>query len=176
VSLLPIRSTPLEIAFDEMLQSRISDLPVDAKHLWNADLCPVNLLGWLAWSMGVSHWDGDWSESTKRQMIKDAAQLRFKTGTAWAIETAIKNITAHDSVFCHEWFEYDGDPYHFTVNVDLVGATPDQALSVLVNQLIEVYKNARSELDNVYFFETQQSPAYVGVQVMHGGVITIKAQ
>jgi len=176
MSLLPSNATLMEKAFDEMLQTRISDLAIESRHLWNPDLCPAGLLSWLAWSMGVTHWDGTWSTAVKRQMIKDSVQLRFKAGTAWAIETAIKNITAHDSVFCHEWFEYEGSPYHFTLNIDLAGATPGQALSELVNQLIAVYKNARSELDNVYFFEAQQSPAYVGVQVMHGGVITIKAQ
>ena len=51
---------------------RITDIPVDLRKLWNPDECPVALLPYLAWALSVDRWDKNWSEQTKRQVIKSA--------------------------------------------------------------------------------------------------------
>lgn len=54
--------------------TRLSALPVSLNQLWDPDTCPVALLPYLAWALSVDRWDRDWTEETKRQVIRDAGQ------------------------------------------------------------------------------------------------------
>lgn len=55
------------------------------RDIWDPDTCPIDLLPYLAWAMGVEYWDDNWRESTKRNWV--AYQLTFKSvrGTARAL-------------------------------------------------------------------------------------------
>lgn len=70
-SLLPPGSTPLERRLAQTC-SRISDLQVSLRDLWNPATCPVSFLPYLAWAFSVDRWDEGWTESVKRQVVKDA--------------------------------------------------------------------------------------------------------
>src|ERR1035437_980334 len=56
---------------------------------WSPEDCPIELLPYLAWAMGVNFWNDNWSEVTKRSWI--AVQWQFKSlrGSAASIEMAI---------------------------------------------------------------------------------------
>lgn len=70
-SLLPPGSTPLERRLAQTC-SGISDLQVPLRDLWNPATCPVSFLPYLAWAFSVDRWDEGWTESVKRQVVKDA--------------------------------------------------------------------------------------------------------
>lgn len=70
-SLLPPGSTPLERRLAQTC-SGISDLQVPLRDLWNPATCPVSFLPYLAWAFSVDRWDESWTESVKRQVVKDA--------------------------------------------------------------------------------------------------------
>lgn len=54
----------------ETVTERLTDIPVDLRKLWNPDECPTDLLPYLARALSVDRWDKNWSEQTKRQVIK----------------------------------------------------------------------------------------------------------
>ena len=64
------------------------DAPIST--LWNADTCPAPLLPWLAWSFSVEIWDHDWSEATRRSVVREAIGVHQWKGT----KTAIKRVLA----------------------------------------------------------------------------------
>ncbi|MBD2789970.1 phage tail protein I, partial [Xenorhabdus sp. DI] len=67
--LLPVGSSPLEVAAAEALSS-LADIPVPIRDLWNPDRCPVRMLPYLAWAWSVDRWDMDWPEQAKREAIR----------------------------------------------------------------------------------------------------------
>ena len=108
VSLLPNNSTAQERAL-ELACSRISNVDVPIKHLWDPMRCPVELLPWLAWSLSLDEWDSSWPESIKRQTIADSIPVHQIKGTVGAIRKALAGLNAE--IELTEWFENGGVPY-----------------------------------------------------------------
>lgn len=84
-SLLPPNATSQELALESAM-SRISDIPVPIRSIWNPNTCPSDFLPWLAWSFGVDVWDSAWSDDEKRTTIRDAIMIHKRKGTPWAIK------------------------------------------------------------------------------------------
>jgi len=77
---LPANATKIEIDLSET-GGRIDDIPVPIDTLWSWDKCPVSHLPWLAWALSVDFWNQDWSESRKRQVIREAFDVHRIKGT-----------------------------------------------------------------------------------------------
>lgn len=89
-SLLPANRTTTEQAF-EAAMARISDVPVPISTLWNPDLCPSELLPWLAWTFSVDDWDSTWPESTQRAVIAASFEVHRHKGTISALKRVLKS-------------------------------------------------------------------------------------
>ncbi|GGY03768.1 phage tail protein I [Paludibacterium paludis] len=100
--LLPSGSTPLELAAAEALADAMT-LPVPLRTLTNPDTCPVNLLPYLAWALSVDRWDQDWSESTKRKVIKASWYIHKHKGTIGALRRVVEPLGYLIEVI--EWFQ-----------------------------------------------------------------------
>ena len=81
--LLPPSATKQERAL-ALATSRVSDVPLPIRTLWNPDTCPLELLPWLAWALSVDTWDPNWSESIKRAVngLPTAAEVVAKKGSS----------------------------------------------------------------------------------------------
>lgn len=88
-SLLPPGSTPLERRLAQTC-SGISDLQVPLRDLWNPATCPVSFLPYLAWAFSVDRWDEGWTESVKRQVVKDAFYIHQHKGTTSAVRRVVE--------------------------------------------------------------------------------------
>lgn len=86
--LLPRNSTAAEFAM-EQATARIAETGPAIRPLWNPDTCPVHLLPWLAWALGVDEWDPVWSESTKRNTIRESVSIHRRKGTVGSIRRAL---------------------------------------------------------------------------------------
>ncbi|MCV5838673.1 phage tail protein I, partial [Escherichia coli] len=75
----------------------------DIRIIKNPDLCPANLLPWLAWEYAVTYWNPDWSEQQKREIIKAAAWQNKHRGTRGAVERALLTVGFESKM--REWFE-----------------------------------------------------------------------
>lgn len=115
-ALLPKNSTPLEKALDKQTQ-RIDALPVTFARLIDADTCPLSFLPWLAWSRRVEYWDGKWSESKRRNVIKGARAFNAQRGTKSTLTQAMDNIGLGHSLLAWHELNPKGTPYTFTVKI-----------------------------------------------------------
>ena len=96
-TLLPPNATAQEIALD-LATSRVGDVPIPIRDLWNAETCPNSLLSWLAWAFGVDVWDNKWSDDTKRQTIRSAVEVQRRKGSVWSIKEVIRAAGYGNSV------------------------------------------------------------------------------
>ena len=87
-TLLPPNATKLERAL-EQATACIGAVPLRLRDNWNPAICPVELLPWLAWAVGVEEWDAEWPEEVRREVIATARQIRYQKGTPGAIKRAL---------------------------------------------------------------------------------------
>ena len=150
MSLLPANATKLELAVDHVQAVRISGVPVDIRDLWNPETCPGALLPWLAWTLSVDKWDTAWSETQKRQVIKNSIAIHRYKGTRAALEGALESLGF--AVEVEEWWQTDpaGTPGTFDLIVQIPGGyAVDAAAYSLVESIALANKNTRSHLGNI---------------------------
>ena len=103
----------------------------------------------LAYDFKVDWWDYSFSLEEKRKILKDSWNVHRTLGTKGAVEKAISAIYQDTKV--EEWFEYDGDPYHFTLMIDATYEGTDPVKHQKVLDGVNYYKNLRSHLDGVEY-------------------------
>lgn len=136
------------------------------------DALPEALLDILAYDFKVDWWDGDYSLAEKRQTLKDSWQVHRMLGTKAAVEKAISAIYPETQV--SEWFEYSGSPYHFRLLIDATYEDVDPAKHQRVLARVEFYKNIRSVLDEVEYYDsggraaTYFGAAFLGCETVDG--------
>lgn len=132
-SLLPPASTTLELDLEQTM-ARLDGVPLPMGTIWDADTCPANLLGFLAWSLSVDEWDPAWSEQVMREAIRVAPMLSSRKGTIWAIENALNKFGLGTKV--KEWWAMDppGAPGTFAVVTELQEETFQRVGAALTPQ------------------------------------------
>lgn len=125
------------------------------------DTLPEPLLDILAYDFKVDWWDADYTVEEKRRVLKDSWRIHRMLGTKGAVEQAISAIYPETTV--EEWFEYDGDPYHFRIKLDVTSDSVNPAKHQRVVDRIEYYKNVRSVLDDIEYAAGDTAPAYACV-------------
>lgn len=109
----------------ERTTERLQALPVGLRHLWNPDTCPAALLPYLAWALSVDRWDRNWTEKTKRQVIRDAWKVHRHKGTIAAIRRVVEPFGYLISIT--EWWQ-NGDPrgsFRLDIGVQDTGITEE---------------------------------------------------
>lgn len=57
--------------------------------IWDPFACPLDLLPYLAWAMGVTFWNDQWSETTKRSWIAVQWQFKALRGTEAGLDMVV---------------------------------------------------------------------------------------
>ena len=147
---------------------------IPAAQIYTAiDKLPDDLLDILAYDFKVDWWDADYTLEEKRRTLKDSWRVHRMLGTPSAVELAISAIYPDTTV--SEWFEYDGRPYHFRLNIDATYETVDQEKHQRVLSRVEFYKNLRSVLDGIEYYDAgataavYASTACIGLEIVDGG-------
>ena len=115
------------------------------------DELPEPLLDLLAQDFKVDWWDGDYSLEEKRQTLRDSWHVHRTLGTKAAVETALSAIYPNAKVM--EWWEYDGLPYHFRLSINVSSDETSSLKHQRVMARLELYKNLRSQLDEVEYYD-----------------------
>lgn len=118
VSLLPPNATAVERAF-EAVGARIDAIPTPIREVWDADVCPIALLPWLAWALGIRAWNADWSEAVRRSVVKSALAIARRKGTVESVRAVVQAFGG--DIVVREWHELDpqGPPHTFTAILNL---------------------------------------------------------
>lgn len=118
----------------------------------NIDNISEELCDILAKDLAVDWYDYDFSLTEKRNLIKTALYVHRHIGTVGAVEAGISAIYEDSNV--EEWFNYSGEPYHFKIMIDSTYQGTDQAKYDSVMAKMRLYKNLRSVLDAVEYYDT----------------------
>lgn len=101
-SLLPPGAFHEERAQEQATTEHIIALDTNmVRKVKDAASCPAHLLPWLAWEHAVDFWDDSWTETQKRQVIKDAAYVHQHRGTAGAVRRSLGAVNLPTTVV--EW-------------------------------------------------------------------------
>jgi phage tail P2-like protein len=146
-TLLPPNATAQERAIEGAI-SRVGEVSVPLRDLWNPKTCPVDLLPWLAWALSVDEWESDWPEQIKRDVIAGSMEIHRHKGTPWAVEQALI-LAGMPFARVEEWFEYAGTPGHFKVVVDIEGQSVSAAEEAKLLRYVESAKRKSAKLDSL---------------------------
>ncbi|WP_043617823.1 phage tail protein I [Chromobacterium violaceum] len=148
--------TPNVLAGDR----RLSPLAELSRRLQRIDLAPflvylvdqveADFLPLLAEQLHVAGDEG-WQlaagEAQRRDLIKQAIELHRYKGTRWALQRVLATLGLDGRI--SEWFEYQGRPFHFKVDLDLSGRGLGEATYRALRQMLDQYRNARSRLESL---------------------------
>ena len=159
-----------EVTADAIVQ-RIDENQVGMVYI-SIDIQEEELLDILAKDFKVDWWSADYSLEEKRDILKKSWHVHRLLGTKAAVESAISSV--YGSAHVEEWFEYDGEPYHFRVLIDSEETMADSdKLKTVISKII-YYKNLRSELDDINFTQVQEMPKrYIGTAVQASNITTL---
>ncbi len=113
VSLLPPNATALDRAAEAVAVRGLQAIPQPHRALWNPCTCPLELLPWLAWQMGVEAWRADWPENIKRAIVRNAIQVQRRRGTLASVRDTVAAFGGQIAV--REWWQKSpqGTPHTF---------------------------------------------------------------
>lgn len=169
-SLLPPGSTLLERRLAQTC-SGISDLQVPLRDLWNPATCPVSFLPYLAWAFSVDRWDEGWTESVKRQVVKDAFYIHQNKGTTSAVRRVVEPFGFLIRII--EWWQTGETPGTFRLDIGVQdqGITEDTYLEL--ERLISDAKPCSRHMIGMSINLQTSGPHWVGAASYLGEEITI---
>ncbi|CAD6115267.1 phage tail protein I [Escherichia coli] len=118
-SILPVSASRAERVVDSAAGDMLAEIAVCLiRYVKNPDLCPTELLPWLAREMSVDTWNDTWTETEKRAAIKRAAYIHRHRGTKAALTESLSDSPFRSQIV--EWYEQTppGEPYTFRLNVE----------------------------------------------------------
>lgn len=120
----------------------------------------------LAWQFHVDFYDASLSLEKKRALVKKSLWLHRIKGTPQAVIDSATTVFGKTKL--KEWFEYEGNPYYFKLDVDVTeqGASPDNLKKL--ETLVNAYKNTRSWIDIINIFLSSQCNMYFGATSITG--------
>lgn len=135
-SLLPPNATALDKAAEQVAVDAVDAIPHMHRAVWSADNCPLPVLPWLAWTVGVEVWRSEWPEAVKRSRVKSAIAIHRRKGTVKAVQDAVRSFGGQIGI--REWWQTvpKGTPHTF----DVVLTVPDTGMVTteqFVNDVID---------------------------------------
>lgn len=113
---------------------------------------PDAVLDALAAELRTPAYDETLPVETKRELVASTPTLYTHLGTPAALEQLISILFAKGRVA--EWYNYNGSEYHFKVQIDIAADAVDDAKQAQVQAWVNQYKNQRSILDTIEYYET----------------------
>ena len=127
------------------------------------DILPEEIIDLLAEEFRAQYYDGSMSLQKKREAVKKAMQWYKKAGTLSAVDELVEFMYGEHKV--HEWFQYDGQPYTFRVEImGLNVQITEKGLENFLSALQKV-KNTRSLLEMLIFHRRIDQKVYSGAAV-----------
>ena len=113
---------------------------------------PDTVLDVLAAELRTPAYDETLPVETKRELVASTLTFYTHLGTPAALEQLISILFAKGRVA--EWYNYNGSEYHFKVQIDIAADAVDDAKQAQVQAWVNQYKNQRSILDTIEYYET----------------------
>ena len=144
-SLLPANSRPLEHALAGAT-AKLEPIPVPFDTIWDVDTAPDSLLPYLAYAWSVDEWNDNWTDDTKREVIKNSLWVHERKGTLGAVKRALAAMNYDASVI--EWFQKSPRGKAGTFSVEVHPTTGIIADSILqIRAVIDAVKRLSAHYD-----------------------------
>ena len=127
------------------------------------------ILDELGWQFHVPEYSSSLPIATKRALIQTAILTHKQRGTVAAVERVVSDIFGDGWV--EEWFDYEGDPYHFRVHTSNVSAGDEEA--AYFESVVASSQNVRSYLEAVIIESVMEMGLYWGGYLHTVETITI---
>lgn len=111
----------------------------------------------LAWELDVDWYDSTYSLDIKRNLIKNAINVKRVAGTKASVLTVLRGIFGDAEL--EEWFQYNGNPYRFKVRTSAI-LTEDMASYFW--ELVKKIKNVRSHIEALEIIRETRNTIYAG--------------
>lgn len=175
---------PSSVAGDDQIKAMAAGIDPAAKAvtdsipeieiLKNIDQLPESILRMLAWENRVygAEWQLAATVENRRALVKDSFELNRRRGTRWSIERVLDLVGLDASI--QEWFEYDGSPYFFKININsLQGESLTEDQLATANRMIDEYKPLRCKVETIDFTLDLDDPAvsWIGAANTMSGVL-----
>lgn len=125
----------------------------------------------LAWQFHVDFYDYTLPIENKRNLVKNSIWLHKIKGTPQAVIDAASSVFGKAKL--KEWFEYDGKPFFFGLDVDItdIGATPENLKKL--DTLVNAYKNTRSWVDFINLYIASKGNINIAAITVIGEEISV---
>ncbi|WP_095143474.1 phage tail protein I [Pseudomonas sp. Irchel s3b6] len=169
-SLLPLNSTPLELALEA---ANYEDTLIPLRSLYNADTCPEHLLPYLAWAWSVDRWNNTWSPEAKRSAIRSAYDVHARKGTIGSLRRVVEPLGYLIDVV--EWFDTvpEGVPGTFALEVGLNDAGITEELYEELTWLIDDARPVSRHMTHLAISLQTQGVLDIAVCVYEGEEIDV---
>jgi len=131
-----------------------------------------DVLAQLAYDRHIEGYSHVLPRSVRESLVRKAIQLHRYKGTPAAMQSALDSLGYGMTI--KEWFEYDGEPYHFKIELDLFGQEITEAEYALIDTFIRQYKNVRSKLDGITINYALDGAFYEAVTMQTSEIITLR--
>lgn len=170
--LLPGNATRLERLAAEAL-AQIERVPVPIRQLIDPDLCPVDLLPYLAWAFSVDRWEANWSEAIKRQVIRSAYFVHAHKGTIGALRRVVEPLGYLIKVY--EWWQENppATPGTFKLDIGVLDSGITDEMYESLELLIDDAKPVSRHLTGLAISLETRGNLYVGVAAIDGETVTV---
>lgn len=139
----------------------------------NAQALPEAVLDELASELLIRWYDYSAGIQLKRDLVARSESVHRRMGTPNAIEQVASAYFGPSTV--EEWYEYDGEPYHFRVRTPNMEAATDK--NTAFRHVVERTQNLRSVFDGVQIdAEIPTVRVYVAMVVQSAMHIIIPTQ
>lgn len=162
-SLLPPNSTDLQRALERVGLSLL-DIPTPLATLWNPTLIDGKLLAWLAWSLSVASWKSYWSDTVKRNRVRQAIDIARHMGTAKAVEDVV--VAFGGRVATTEWWQMEprGVPHTFRLSLIVSGSDGKEASAQYVDDVIAEINRTKPVRSHFTFSQGVQIVGGIGLK------------
>ncbi len=130
-----------------------------------------NVIDELAWQFHVDFYDYKLSLEKKRTLVKNSIRWHRIKGTPQAVIEVATSVFGRTKL--KEWFEYGGEPYFFSLDIDITEQGASKENLNKLDTLIDAYKNKRSWVDVINLFLTNKGTIYFGSVMTVGEEITV---
>lgn len=148
LSLLPQSESLSLKSIDKVYEKTINKLNEELQvisTLAQPKMADERFLPYLAHTYQVDFWSNDLSSDEKRAIIDSSILLHRKKGTLFALKEVLKRLNI--DIKFYEWFEYEGLPYHFKIDLDFISRPAGKYELDIIEDFINIYKNEKSILE-----------------------------
>ena len=128
-----------------------------------------SVLDELAWQFDVDFYKSTLPRKSKVELIRNSNYIKQLKGTPAALERLLSSLFGKSKV--KEWFDYNGKPYHFIVDIWNQNDVFD--MLEIFFESIETVKNVRSVLEKVNIIYETEDRLYFGAGSVQSNDITI---